>query len=115
VDTAVSKELESIKQVILDTVKTNEIYLFGSYAYGTPNKDSDFDIYVVISDDSIRPLEAMQKIGSAISRKDIRAVDILVSKESVFNQRKQLPTIERTIFREGVKLYGQEQYSQIMV
>lgn len=29
-----------------------------------------------------------------------------VGRESVFNQRKQLPTIERTIFRDGVKLYG---------
>lgn len=113
-DAAASKELDSIKEAILDTVNANEIYLFGSHAYGTPHKDSDFDIYVVIPDDSMRPIEAMQKIGSAISRKDIRAVDIFVARESVFNQRKQLPTIERTIFREGVKLYGQEQHSQIM-
>ena len=114
-DAAASKELETIKQSILDTVNANEIYLFGSYAYGTPHKDSDFDIYVVIPDNSMRPIEAMQKIGGAISRKDIRAVDIIVGKESVFNQRKQLPTIERTIFRDGVKLYGQEQHSQVML
>ena len=54
-DAAANKELVTIKQAILDTVKANE-YL-----------------------------------------------------------RKQLPTIERTIFREGVKLYGQEEHSQIMV
>ena len=114
-DIAARKELETIKQAILDTVNANEIYLFGSYANGTPHSDSDFDIYVVIPDDSMRPIEAMQKIGGAISRKDIRAVDIIVGKESVFNQRKQLPTIERTIFRDGVKLYGQEQRSQSMV
>ncbi|MBE3101769.1 MAG: nucleotidyltransferase domain-containing protein [Firmicutes bacterium] len=114
-DVAASEELESIKQAILDTVNVNEIYLFGSHVYGMPHKDSDFDIYVVIPDDSMRPIVAMQKIGDAISRKDIRAVDILVGKESVFNQRKQLPTIERIIFRDGVKLYGQEQHSQTMV
>jgi uncharacterized protein len=113
-DVIASKELESIKQAILDTVKANEIYLFGSHAYGTPHKDSDFDIYVVIPDDSIRPIEAMQKIGCAISRKDIRAVDILVGKETIFNQRKELPTIERTIFRDGVKIFGQEQHCQTM-
>lgn len=113
-DAAASKELESIKQAILDTVNANEIYLFGSHAYGTTHKDSDFDIYVVIPDDSMRPIEAMQKISIAISRKDIRSVDIIVGEANVFNQRKQLPTIERTIFREGVKLHGQEQHSQIM-
>ena len=113
-DKASGRELESIKQAILDTVKAHEIYLFGSHAYGTARKDSDFDIYVVIPNGSMRPIEAMHKISSAISRKDIRAVDIIVGKESVFNRRKQLLTIERTIAREGVKLYGQEGHSQIM-
>jgi hypothetical protein len=42
---------------------------------------------VVIPDDSLRPIEAMQKIGRAISKKDIREVDILVGKESEFNQK----------------------------
>jgi predicted nucleotidyltransferase len=106
VDPAARKELETIKQAILDTVRANEIYLFGSYASGTPDKDSDFDVYVVIPDDSMRPIEAMQKIGRALSRKDIRAVDVIVGKETVFNQRKGLPTIERAIARDGVKLYG---------
>jgi hypothetical protein len=32
----------------------------------------------------MRPIEAMQKIGGAISRKDIRVVDIIVGRESVF-------------------------------
>ncbi|WP_461388233.1 hypothetical protein [Desulfosporosinus fructosivorans] len=30
------------------------------------HNDSDFDIYVVIPDESMRPIEAMQKIGGAI-------------------------------------------------
>ncbi len=63
-DPAARKELETIKQAILDTVRANGIYLFGSYASGTPDKDSDFDVYVVIPDDGMRPIEARQKIGS---------------------------------------------------
>ncbi|MFA5637073.1 MAG: nucleotidyltransferase domain-containing protein [Anaerovoracaceae bacterium] len=111
IDEAASKELESIKQAILDTLDVHEIYLFGSFAYGTPNANSDFDIYVVTPDDSMRPIEAMQKIGKAISRKDIRAVDILVGKLSQFEEQKVLPSIERRIFRDGVKLYGQDSYN----
>lgn len=39
-------ELENIKRVILNTIKKTEaIYLFGSYAYGTPSEESDYDIY----------------------------------------------------------------------
>ena len=38
-------------QAVIDAVKNiiplREAYLFGSYAYGEPNKDSDYDIYFV--------------------------------------------------------------------
>ena len=113
-DKAIQLELDNIKTTILNTVPANEIYLFGSYAYGTPNKDSDFDIYVVIPDDGIRPLEAMQKIGFALYSDKNRSVDILVGKESRFEQRKLLPTIERTIAREGVVLYANKQPMQTL-
>lgn len=100
-------ELENIKRIILNTIKTEAIYLFGSYAYGTPLEESDYDIYIVIPDDGPRPVEAMQIVGKAIYQEQKKAIDILVNKSSVFHQRKNLPTIERTIARDGVLLYGE--------
>ena len=47
-------------------METEAIYLFGSYAYGIPGEDSDFYLYIVIPDDSIRPIEAAQLINNAI-------------------------------------------------
>ena len=105
-DAQTSSELESIKKIILNTVETEAIYLFGSYAHGTPREDSDFDLYIVIPDDSIRPLEAAQNINIAIFRGQKKPVDILVARAGDFHRRKQLPTIERTVAREGVMLYG---------
>lgn len=102
----VSHELENIKQMILDSVEANAIYLFGSHANGIPTEDSDYDLYVVIPDDGVRPLEAMQLIGNAIYKNQKKPIDILVSRASVFNQRKRLPTIEKTVVRDGVMLYG---------
>jgi predicted nucleotidyltransferase len=99
-------DLENIKQIILNTVKTDSIYLFGSYAHGTPSVDSDFDLYVVIPDGGLRPIEAMQSIGKALYKEQKKPIDILVSRASDFQQRKQLPTIERTVVRDGVLLYG---------
>jgi len=49
-DQKVRKELDIIKDGILKTVPAEAIYLFGSYAYGTPHENSDIDIYVVIPD-----------------------------------------------------------------
>jgi predicted nucleotidyltransferase len=105
-DIQTRNELENIKQTILNTVEAEAIYLFGSYAYGTPSKDSDLDLYVVIPDGDIRPIEAAQKINIAIFKAQKRPVDILVGKAGDFHQRKLLPTLERTVARDGVLLYG---------
>lgn len=105
-DNQTRNQLEKIKQTIINKVETKAIYLFGSYAYGTPREDSDFDLYIVIPDDSIRPLEAAQIINNAIYEEQRKPVDILVGRASDFRRRSQLPTIERTIARDGVMLYG---------
>ena len=47
-------DIEKAKLEILEKLKPlnpNKIILFGSYAYGTPNEDSDIDLYVVTNDD----------------------------------------------------------------
>ena len=41
----IKDDLETLKAIILEKVPTDQIWLFGSYAYGTPHKDSDIDIY----------------------------------------------------------------------
>lgn len=107
----IRNELENIKQTIINTVETDSIYLFGSYANGIPSEDSDFDLYVVIPDDGIRPIEAMRIIGNALYQQQTKPIDLLVSRVSDFNQRKMLPTIERAIARDGVLLYGQNQHN----
>lgn len=48
--------IEELKPKIIEALmplKPNKIILFGSYAYGTPNEDSDIDLYVVTNDDFI--------------------------------------------------------------
>ncbi|WP_321777508.1 nucleotidyltransferase domain-containing protein [Sulfurimonas sp.] len=43
-------DIEKIKVKIVDRLKSlnpDKIILFGSYAYGSPNKDSDIDLYLV--------------------------------------------------------------------
>ena len=101
----VRSDLDKICEIIRETVPAVQIYLFGSYAYGEPHKDSDYDIYVVLSDDGPRPIEAMIDIRRAIP-KDIRMpMDILALHESRFHYRLGAPTLENTVFEKGVLLY----------
>ena len=64
-DKMLPAEIYKIKDKILDTVKVTKIYLFGSYARGTQTAHSDYDFYVVVPNDSIRPLKVVQKIYCA--------------------------------------------------
>lgn len=99
-----SMELKMITDMVCSVVDTEKIYLFGSFAYGTPKADSDFDIYVLLADENERPLKAMQKINMALARMDIRSVDILADTSSRFYEKCKGPTLERTIASKGVQV-----------
>ncbi|MCL2509016.1 MAG: nucleotidyltransferase domain-containing protein [Oscillospiraceae bacterium] len=103
---AVNQEILNITEAIKQAIPAEIIYLFGSYAYGTPNEDSDYDFFVVIPDGGIKPLDAMQKAHKAlipVNRKT--PVDILADYKSRFEGRKHLNSLERKIARDGVVLY----------
>jgi predicted nucleotidyltransferase len=107
VEKRIQDELDILKDIIVNTVPVEQIFLFGSYANGTPHADSDLDIYVVMSEDAnIREIDAMRLIHRAIRDKKTMPADVIVSKKNKFNERKATPTIERQIAREGVVLYG---------
>jgi predicted nucleotidyltransferase len=100
-------QLDTIKRIILETVPVEQIYLFGSYAYGTPQEDSDLDLYVVMKDDApLRPLDAMTLINHALWGHQSMPADILVNKKSRFQQRTSAPTLEQEIAEKGVVIYG---------
>ncbi len=112
-----NSEIRAIAETIRKTVDCEKIYLFGSYAYGQPHKDSDLDFYVVLPDDSIlRPIEAMRIIHQNLSGVDrTLPVDIMAARRTRFEEMSTLPTMERKIAREGVVLYERDGISQRMV
>ena len=106
-DGNVQAELEKLKELIINAIPVEQIYLFGSYAYGNPNKDSDLDLYVVLKDDiPIRELDAGVKIMSVIRQAKTKPVDIIATKKSKYLKLITGPTMERKIAREGIKIYG---------
>jgi predicted nucleotidyltransferase len=106
-DTAVRAELDKLKELIINAVPVEQIYLFGSYAYGTPHKDSDLDLFVVLKDEvQLRDIEAAIKIRLAIGEHQSMPLDLLVIKRSRYLERKAAPTLERKIAREGILIYA---------
>jgi len=104
----IKSDLETLKEIILEKVPTEQIWLFGSYAYGTPHKNSDIDVYVVMKDDTqMRELDATTAINTErIFRRTKRPVDVLAIKLNRFNYRAKNFSMERKIINEGIKIYG---------
>jgi predicted nucleotidyltransferase len=102
----INQEIKDITEAIKAAVPAERIYLFGSYAYGTPNKDSDYDFFILIPDGELRPIEVAQTARrSLISLDKLPPVDILADYISRFEERRQGPTMERKIAKDGVILY----------
>ena len=100
-------DIATIRDSILKFVPAKCIYLFGSYAYGSPTEDSDIDIFVVTPDDAkyLRDLHA--NILGDLGRKKIFSIDLSFDTESSFHERRLKRKFERTIHQKGRLLFGE--------
>jgi predicted nucleotidyltransferase len=104
----INNDIIAIKDSIVKTVgdTCEKVILFGSYAYGTPRKDSDYDFFVVLRDGTKKPILVLQEIYRTLAKNPMLIpVDVLANYKSHFDWRSTQPTIERKIASEGVVLY----------
>ncbi|MBP6409018.1 MAG: nucleotidyltransferase domain-containing protein [Fusobacteriaceae bacterium] len=96
-------ELKKLASKIKEITPATKIYLFGSYAYGTPNEDSDIDL-CILTNENRRKLEILREIRRNVG--DINyPLDILVYKTDEFNERVNNKYImESKIYKDGVEL-----------
>jgi uncharacterized protein len=103
------EKLPFILELMLDNeYKKNiqKIYLFGSYAYGEPNEDSDIDFCVII-DDSISEFRnnVYFNIEKKLLSKHMVPNDLLVYNADKFDKFKYTRGIERVVVTYGVLIY----------
>lgn len=103
-------EIYALKDRIVEQLSPLKVYLFGSFAYGTPNADSDYDFYIVVDDEHVNTHEEAVKAYRAIRHERTKPVDILVGTNSTFERRKRYySTIEQEVFGKGILLYDASQ------
>jgi len=91
---------------IVDVMRPEAVYLFGSRARGDARGDSDYDFLVVVSDDAPverRSLEATTRI----ERDPGVALDIVPCRRAVFERKRhQVGTLSYLAAHEGRLVYG---------
>ena len=108
-------EIESLKQKIIERLvplRLHKIILFGSYANGEPNENSDIDIYIVTDDDFIpKNYDENNKIYMTVSRaiRDIKEeipIDMIVHTKKMYEKFEALgSSFSREVLQKGVRLY----------
>ena len=107
-------DIEKLKDEIVERLKPldpDKIILFGSYAYGTPNEDSDIDLYVVTKDEFIpQSFKEKSEVHLRVSRalRDLlqkHPTDLLTHTKAMHNKFLKLnSTFAREITSKGVTI-----------
>ena len=99
-------ELSEIVTRLERTFRPERIYLFGSRAAGEGGPDSDWDLLVVVPDDTPAPLRDERRAYEALWGTGT-AADVLVMTRSDFDGRKHLrASLAGTVAREGVVVHS---------
>lgn len=104
---------ESIIQQLVDRIKQfdpEKIILFGSYAYGTPNDDSDVDLFVIknVKNEDRRELRLniRSQLRDIIYNQKV-PVDLLLDNQEHINERIKLgDSIYEEIMNKGKTVYA---------
>ncbi len=99
-------ELRLLTNKISQIIDTKKIILFGSYATGNSDEESDIDL-CIITNEKKRKLDIMREIRKNLSSVTDYPLDLLVYKEDEFYQKANLEnSFEHQIMEEGSDLYG---------
>lgn len=92
---------------IAEYFNPEEIIVFGSYAWGKPNKDSDLDLFVVM-DSTERPIKRAASIRHILKDRYV-PMDIIVRTPEEIKHRVEIgdPFI-RKILRDGQVVYARD-------
>ena len=104
------KELDEIIAII-KKIQPKKVYVFGSYASGAFDDQSDIDLLIVASSDK-RPLERCQRLRRMLSEYDRRfGLDLLYYTPDEFEILEKDPSSFVSLaIREGTKVYDSESF-----
>jgi len=98
--------LAEMTRRLVDEFQPEQIILFGSHAWGTPNDDSDVDVVVVVPKSDLSP-----HLRAAHAYRALRdlpmPVEVRVRTRAEFERYRHVrASLEHQIYAEGKRLYG---------
>ncbi len=99
------KEIENIRQQIIEKHKPEKIILFGSAALGTTTRDSDVDFLIIKKQTPLYGVDRVHELSRMIDRNI--PIDLLIYRPEEFEQRLSMgDPFLKAILKEGKIFYG---------
>ncbi len=106
-ETQINEQIEILKNILKEKFDIRQIYIFGSNAYGAPDKESDIDLCIIADFHNKRKIDIIREIRRELISLISNPLDILVYSENEFKERADLSnTFEHKILTDGIKVYG---------
>jgi len=103
---SISKQIDELKKTLTLKFGAKQIIVFGSYAYGKADHESDIDLCVILDLKDKRKIELLREIRRELIDVISSPLDILVYNEKEFKERANLRnTLEHKIMTDGMKVY----------
>jgi predicted nucleotidyltransferase len=98
--------LDTVTRRLVAEFGPEQIWLFGSYAWGNPRDDSDLDLLVVIPQSDESPVRRAQRAHHCLRGLGV-AKDVLVKTRAEWERFRRVPSsLEALIQAEGRRVYG---------
>ncbi len=99
---------KEIVRRLVNEFQPEAVFLFGSYAWGSPQAESDLDLLVIVSASHERPIERSIRAQRSL-RGLLTPVDVLIKTRMEFElYRPVKASLEAQIYRKGRLLYGRK-------
>jgi uncharacterized protein len=99
--------IDDIVKNLVNSLNPEQIILFGSYAYGEPNRDSDFDLLIVTKPSPEKGYQLAQKAYKSLNSLCLMIpVDLVVATQAEVTSKSTVPSslISRAV-HQGKILY----------
>jgi len=98
--------LQTVTQRLVAEFQPEQVWLYGSHAWGQPHEDSDVDLLVVVPHSVETPIRRSQRAHRCL--RGLRMPkDVLVETRAEVDRVKEFNTfLENTILGRGRRLYG---------
>lgn len=98
--------LQTATQWLVAEFQPEQIWLFGSHAWGAPGRDSDIDLMVIVPQSDERPIRRAQRAQRCPGRLPISADVLVRTRQEVNRVGEVLGSLTYEVLQKGRKVYG---------